>query len=294
MWIGFRPRRIRLFIILPLFFLIPGHISAESATRVSGDQLPRGEFAVEASLPLPGSVGLFLSSVDDAEIFRSRGEIIYLHGTEFIPRLLPPSPVGRTSEHRRYTREHQQKNNNFAIEILMALDIPENLRDSLSNEEIDLRIFNVLHRISTLTGIHYFSASRGYKREFYLSSAIVDSADNTIVLPDPVFAAIRPSYRFVMKQVDASFGENLYEVAASPGTISIRNIDPMFYHIIQIADPGDLELQIRVHRAENYLLFSAFSSMKAPEIFGIQEKVRNSFYNRMVALYNWFTEEFSR
>lgn len=278
--------------LFPLFLLIPAillamPLAAESAP-VSGDEIPRGNFTVQADLPLPPDLSLPTLAGHEATFFRQNGELIYRHGEEFMPRLM----IGRAEDALRYSREHSGKNNNFAIEILIALDLPPQKRESLNAGGLDLDIFNVLHRISTLTGLQYFSASRGHMREFYRSSAVVDEADNSIVLPDPVFTRLRSSYRFIIRQEDASFGENIYEVRTSPGVMSIRNISPMYYSILRIAEPGDLELQLRIQQTGDYLLFYAFSSMKAPEIFGIQEKVRNSFYNRMVALYNWFAREF--
>ena len=280
------------FMLIPfilIFSIGTGTLAAEDHSRITGDEIPRGNFAVQARVPLTVKITPALrSTLNSAEIaaFIRNGEIIYRHKEHFFPELL----IGDAAAAQQLSRDHAEKKNNIAIEILMALE----LAPTLAGEDLELHIFNVLHRVSTLSGLEYFSASRGHMREFYLTSSVVDETDGRTPLPDPVFSHVQRSYRFVMRQEDASFGDNLYEVRTSPGIISIQNLSPMFYSIIPIAEPGDLELQIRIHREGEHLLFYAFSSMKAPDIFGLQERVRNSFYNRMVALYNWFARELKR
>ena len=276
-------------------FAAPQPVIAETngAELLGGSSIPRGAFAVQARLPLPPDIAPSLRKILDSKeiaLFLEKGELIYRHDEVFIPETF----IGDAALAPTIARKHREKQNNFAIEILMALELPPAVKNSLSSDERELHIFNILHRMSTLSGLEYFSASRGRMREFYLRSAIVREADGTTVLPDPVFSYLLPSYRFILRQEDASFGDNLYEVRSSPGTLSIQNIGTMTYGIIPIAAAGDLELQLRIRQQGDYLLFYAFSSMKAPDLFGLREKVGNSFYNRMVALYNWFAAELEK
>lgn len=275
-----------------MLFVLPVNGTAqqplsEDAIRLEAESIPRGDFQVNARLPLEGDIldALPELSREERNSFLQTGELIYRHGKEFIPRVLPDRDGAS-----QIREQHERENNNFAIEILMALKLPGDMEE-LSPEELDLHIFNLLHRISTLTGLDYFSASRGRMREFYLSSTIVRGEDDLTPVPDPVFNSIQEESRFMMRQVDASFGDNLYSVEITPGVISIRNINPMTYNFIRIAGPGALELQLRIIPRGEHLLFYGFSSLRAPKIFGIQNKLSNSFYNRMTALYTWFSKQ---
>lgn len=280
-------------IVSVLLFLLPvtavcQQPLAEDASRLAPDGIPRGDFRVNADLPLQGTILEALPELtpDERSSFLETGELIYRHGKDFIPRVLPDRRAAQ-----RIRNQHLMENNNFAIEMLMALKLPENMARELSADELELEIFNLLHRISTLAGLDYFSASRGRMREFYLSSTIVKSEDDMTALPDPVFSSLQEASRFTMRQEDASFGDNLYSVEITPGVISIQNINPMTYNFIRIAAPGALELQLRIIPRGDHLLFYAFSSLRAPKIFGIQNKLSNSFYNRMTALYTWFSRQ---
>jgi hypothetical protein len=278
--------------VLTMIVALATVINAQSATRVDPASIPRGSFSIDAELPVSDIDRGLLSglSADDRTAFAAAGELVYRHDGDFVPALLPGTGSARQRLAASISEDHREHGNNYALEVLMALDLPPDLAGELPGADIDLHIYNVLHRISTLAGLEYFSASRGRMREFYLTSSVV-AADGTGTLPDPRFTDLRDEYRFVIRQEDASFGNNTYEVVTTPESISIRNISPMTYNFIRIADPGDLELQMRVIRDGDRLLFYAFSSLRAPRIFGIRNKLSNSFYNRITALYTWFADQ---
>jgi hypothetical protein len=272
--------------------MLPSLAFAQDAARIDPASIPRGSFVPETTLPVVNlNAGLLegLSSVDRSAILGS-GELVYRHDGDFVPALLPGSGSERAAQAAAISEHHRESRNNFALEVLMLLEIPGELKNEVPGGDVPLHIYNVLHRISTLAGLDYFSASRGRLREFYLTSSVVDE-DGLTPLPDPVFDQVRREYRFTIRQEDASFGDNLYEVVSSPDSISIRNLTPIVYNFIRVANPGDLELQMKIIPDGDRLLFYAFSSLKAPRIFGIRDRLGNSFYNRITALYGWFADQ---
>ncbi len=297
-----KPRRSKLhaslFRLLPImalvfFFASLSRISAQDVTRIHPQDIPRGDVRIRAELPMEGDPDDSLSALKplDRMEFLNNGEIITRHRGGFRPSLLPKGPQQSAENYEaareQIAEEHRRNRNNFALEVLMAIDLPPDLAANMSDDEIALHIYNVLHRISTLEGLDYFSASRGRMREFYLSSFVV-ADDGETALPDPVFQRLEETFEFTIRQEDASFGDNLYQVVSTPQSISITNVSPIVYNFIRIAGPGALELHIRVVRSGNRLFFYAFSSLRAPGIFGIPDRLANSFYNRILSLYNWF------
>ena len=274
---------------LLLFLAAADSVMAEShhSEFVASGVIQRGDFSIRARLPLSTDLVPFLrSTLDSAEIdaFLREGELIYVHGDQFLPELL----IGNKAAAQELSRRHKERGSNVAVEILMALELSPQLSNTMSDTELELHIFNALHRVSTLSGLQYFSPSRGEMVTFYINTSVVNRKDGITVLPDPVFPRLQESYKFVVRLEDGSFGSNLYEVHTSPGTIRIQNISTMFYGILPIAGPDDLEIQLSVYKEGDYLLFYALSSIYALDIFGIHERIRDGFYNRMVALYNWF------
>ena len=71
-------------------------------------------------------------------------------------------------------------------------------------------LFNQVLALSTLTGIQYYSASRGTMRTFYESSQVIDGPDTKRVIPDPVYAEPPAALTLYARQKDLTFGDNLY------------------------------------------------------------------------------------
>lgn len=282
--------------IFSLLFVLTATLSAQSGQLIDPEDIPRGSFAIQAELPLEDEQLSLVPELTAQQLvqFAQAGEMVAIHGNEFSPLLLPmevgESPDAFQRRRQLIADEHRQRGNNFAIEVLMGLDIPAQLLQNMDGNQLDLAIFNALHRISTLSGLEYFSASRGRMREFYLTSSVVDD-DGSTVLEDPHFDRLETGADFLIRQEDASFGDNLYRVKTTAGSISIRNVSPMTYHMIRIAGSGDLEIQMRIIRSGDNMLFYAFSSLNAPKIFGLQNRLSNSFYNRIIALYGWFDRQ---
>jgi hypothetical protein len=168
---------------------------------------------------------------------------------------------------------------------------PETGKGKLSGGEM-LVLFNALRSISTLTGIEYFSASRGRMRTFYEYSFAVDGEKGRERRADPVAASLPVESVLFAIQKDLTFGENRYRYDYRTGDGYIRfvqeNLTPMNYGIVPILGKGRLRTIVVLVDAEDALILYCVSAAKAVLLPGIEGKVRNSFSNRADALFAWF------
>ncbi len=165
------------------------------------------------------------------------------------------------------------------------------------SDENHLKIFNSLRAISTLTGIEYYSASRGHMRTFYYDACIIDSPESNIRLPDPVADRIPDYDKQIIYTRDSSLGKNLFDVTYLYYTdyfaMMMQNRSKIWKLFIPLVDPGELRTYVLIVPGDNYVLFYGISLIKTINPFGIAEsKGQNSLYNRLVAFFNWFKNNF--
>lgn len=156
-----------------------------------------------------------------------------------------------------------------------------------------VQVYNVLRSLSTLSGIEYYSASRGHMRVLYEKSYIVDGLTGKDAQSDPVVDRIPEEAVLFAVQKDLTFGENRYkyEYAASPRDFSFSqsNMTTMNYGILPLIGKEGLKTIVLVcDTDEGYVLY-AVSAVKAMLLPGIDEKIKASFSNRADAIFRWFS-----
>ena len=159
------------------------------------------------------------------------------------------------------------------------------------------RIFTILQSISTMTGIEYYSASRGYMRTLFYESYIIDNPDDRNRLPDPVWQIAPDHDQLHIYQRDSSFGKNIlqldYRADGDAILLTMRNLTRMLYRgIVPAVGPEQLILHIIVMPVGDYLLFYGSSGAAPIGLLGMEERARTSFHNRIVALRDWYLDQF--
>ena len=136
------------------------------------------------------------------------------------------------------------------------------LRESIDGEteaERDLALYNIFRSVSTMEGIEYYSASRERMRIFYIESYAVRSPDDREPLPDPVVSEVPPEERIYVYQEDSSFGKNVYSVKyvrrENAYLMSMTNLTRMYYGILPVVAPENLEIHLTVVETEEGYLF---------------------------------------
>jgi hypothetical protein len=153
-------------------------------------------------------------------------------------------------------------------------------------------VFNQILALSTLTGIQYYSVSRGEMRTFYEFSGVIDNQRNRNPLPDPVFTQPQ-DVSILVRQRDLTFGDNIYRydysVAGNIVFFTQENVSALSYGVIPLIGRGNLRSVMAVINCGDSLLIYSVSMARAPSIPGLNDRIRDSFSNRAEAVLRWFT-----
>ncbi len=219
-------------------------------------------------------------------------EITAFHFGDFNTELLPPVP--QEQEIRSLLSSQEM---NMGIEgLFLYRDFPvDDYRKD--PDAYSLMLYNTLRSVSTLEGTQYYSASRGEMRDLFVESWMIPDLDNPgKKLPDSVVAKIPRSDSFLIHQKDKSFGKNesLMEFHYDAPVISsaIINKTPMYYNsLIRVIGPEKMQIHLVIIPTEQGLLFYGVTAADSLNINAFRKKANNSFYNRVKALFHWYTRE---
>lgn len=188
--------------------------------------------------------------------------------------------------------EIEALNPRLGIEARFYLPLPTEV---LQRPNFDLELYNILRSVSTMEGIEYYSASRERMRTFYHDSYAVAGPGGDERIPDPLVSRIPAQDRVYVFQKDSSFGKNVQQLdyTYADGNVLIRmeNLTTMFYNgFIPLVADGNLLTYLVVEPQEDGIVFYGHLAVKVGALFGMEERARNSFHNRIKALYDWFTQ----
>lgn len=157
-----------------------------------------------------------------------------------------------------------------------------------------LTLLRILQSVSTMAGIEYYSASRDEMRVFYHESYRVESAGDRARLDDPRPTRIPARETIFVYQRDGSFGRNVQRITYLTSDDAIlmvtENVSTMSYNLIPLVAPGALRTYVLVQQdeASGHLVFYGNLGVHVPFLFGMEDRARASFLNRIVALQQWF------
>ena len=170
-------------------------------------------------------------------------------------------------------------------------------RPSMSAAE-EASLFNEVLALSTLAGIQYFSASRGAMRTFYETSIVIDGPSTKKPVNDPSFFLPPRELTIYARQKDLTFGDNVYkyDFYHQRGSIIFiqENLTALTAGIIPAVGKNRLRSVVAVLDAGEYLLVYAVSMARTASVPGMNERVGNSFSNRVEAIIHWFTNQADR
>lgn len=160
------------------------------------------------------------------------------------------------------------------------------------------KLNNVLHSISTLKGIDYFSVTRNRRHIFFHDAYVVDSPDKRRRLPDPELSRVYPKHSVYAFLNDSSFGEYVcsadYRFQSPNFTMELTNVNTISYLFVPVVDPGKIKFFIALYPYGDSILFYGFTCVNTINLFGMAEGKSDSFYNRLIALYDWFKRELEK
>ncbi|MFO7731704.1 MAG: DUF6675 family protein [Spirochaetia bacterium] len=165
----------------------------------------------------------------------------------------------------------------------------------LSRDEFRLEIYNTLRKISSLQGIEYYSASRERMRTLFAESWAINNPEDQKKLEDPLVRSIPEEDSIYIHQRDLTFGNNISEVHyQSSGDyfrMNIVNLTTMTYMFFPVVRKENMSMQLLIVPAQEGIAFYGLNTVDVMKLKVFYDKMRDSFTNRMVALYNWFLTE---
>jgi hypothetical protein len=186
----------------------------------------------------------------------------------------------------------------IGVETVLLLPLEDaGVPDSVDpkSEQFLKQIYNLLRSVSKLKGTEYYSASREKMRTLFARSYAITSPEEEERLEDPLLG---PSQGIPRKstvyafQEDLTFGENIYSLTYrfSGNTIALTmtNHNELRYGIFKMVDPKNMQTHLLIHPLEDYLLFYGACTVETLRFLGLERSKKESFYNRIQALYGWF------
>jgi hypothetical protein len=183
----------------------------------------------------------------------------------------------------------------IGVQSLVVVPMPAGL---LARTDRNLRLYNLLHQFRTMEGIPYYSSTHHQVRTLFTTSHLVKAPGDRSSLGDPRYAVIEAAHDLYLEQDDTTFGKNLYRVAVRShegGSIQLTmsNVERVWWGLVPVLGPNALNLTMVIQASADgkYLYFYGNVGISATKVFGMEEQVRTSFYNRVIALSNWFAKQ---
>ncbi|HOM08627.1 MAG TPA: hypothetical protein PLO73_00570 [Spirochaetota bacterium] len=181
--------------------------------------------------------------------------------------------------------------NNITLEAYYTFKKPQNIKNPMTGSN-RLFIINILHSISSMQGIKYYSQTRKRLRILFDKSYIVQYP-SLKPLHDPCINKLIDEYSFYAMQKDTTFGEVIYQytIYQKPEFILLKseNMDVMKYFMMPIVDKKGFKFFLFILvNGEDIALYCLYSiEVINDKVFPLQ-KVRDSLFNRSDAIVLWF------
>ncbi|GMO36346.1 MAG: hypothetical protein Ta2F_12270 [Termitinemataceae bacterium] len=184
------------------------------------------------------------------------------------------------------------------VEKQKTIKKPDSWKQGIWTNEEEIKLLNAVSSISTLSGLQYYSASRGEMRTFYETSYVIQDPKLNKPVPDPVFTlsgSLPESFMFFARQKDLTFSDNIYQYDYSITSDAIffvqKNLTAMSYGIIPLLKKEALKSIVAFVNNQDSITIYVVTMAKANLIPALEQKVNNSFSTRIDALIKWFEDK---
>ena len=205
-----------------------------------------------------------------------------------------PAHIPRTAMFDNVKERYDDMDITVGVEVYFSIPSPPGFTNSESDQ---VALYNILHNISHLKGTEYYSVRRKRMRIFFKQAYLIDDINSTEPLADPIFAAIPEHDSRTIFQEDSTFGENISEAVYTwkdhVFSMEITNLTPMKY-FIPVVDPGGSVMTLQILPQEDRIIFYGVIGVDTISMFGLEKAKKESFYNRLKAMYSWFQSELGK
>jgi len=182
------------------------------------------------------------------------------------------------------------------VEVLRLMPAVRSSKD----RPLDLAVvLTALASASAMKGTTYWSVTHNERRILFLESYAVESPQQPVRVPDPVFASSIPSetqmYTF---QEDTTFGRNFYRSVFQAGSGCIRvkteNTNAITYLFIPVIPAGGLVNHTVVAPTESGLVYYGAALLRSSVPIGNVRSRAESLTNRVIAAADWLEARFAK
>ena len=165
-----------------------------------------------------------------------------------------------------------------------------------SEEERKLKLFNLLHQVSTLKGLCYGDRKKILFSESY---TIADPKNKKSKIADPIAFALPISDTTYVCQDDLIFGKNIYQhtyqITKDEVFVDITNLTTMKFLGISFVKPEDMSLYLSAIPTDEGILLYANTTLATTEsnvsfLFWSFDLADESLH-RMIAYQDWFKRQ---
>ena len=187
----------------------------------------------------------------------------------------------------------------FANCLAFGIDDPNFKKEKTftikSNKELT-EIAKILHSVSSLEGIQYYSNTHGEWETLYHKAGYIENPNNQKFLPDSYYSGTDKTYYCLLE--DNSLGKCVFKIDYLENSSAINAkfiiVNPITFMGITGISPNNLDIQLNVKKYENTLQFVIQIVAKYQTISFLESKLEKSLNARLDALYKWFTDELAK
>ena len=160
-----------------------------------------------------------------------------------------------------------------------------------------LYIINVLHAISTMEGMQYYSQSKGKMSTLFEKSYIINNKTMKR-LPDQKISVLKPEYSFYALQKDNILGQNIYyysiKIYSDYIMFTVHNSSAITYGLLTLIDKEKFKLYgFIVEDKQNINIYLVYSINTRRQLIPIQ-KLTISLQNRADAIALWIYKKLTQ
>ncbi|MCX8125332.1 MAG: hypothetical protein N3F66_14380 [Spirochaetes bacterium] len=180
--------------------------------------------------------------------------------------------------------------NNITLEAYYTFKKPAHVKSPFTSND-RLLIINILHSVSTMQGIQYYSQTRKKLRTLFEKSYVIQYPSFK-QLDDPVIKDLKQVYTFYTLQKDRIFGEITYQytIYQMPEFILLKteNINSVKYVMMTVVEKRKFKFFLFIiDKGEDIGLYCVYSIDILGNMAFPLQKVKDSLYHRSDAIINW-------
>ncbi|MGB4270126.1 MAG: DUF6675 family protein [Spirochaetota bacterium] len=181
--------------------------------------------------------------------------------------------------------------NNITLEAYHTFKKPQKINNPISSSD-RLSIINILHSVSSMQGIKYYSQTRKKLRILFHKSYVIHYP-SLKQLYNPIIKHLQQAYTFYTLQEDKTFGKVVYQytIYQMPEFILLKteNVNSIKYSMMPVVDKRKFKLFLFIlDKGEDIALYCLYSIDVIGDKALPLQKVRDSLFHRSDAIIQWF------